>query len=289
MEFNKIAAAILLAGIIGMVAGKVTDILYHGGGHHGAEHADVKRGYSIDVPEGADTAGGAPAEAEIASVLHLLKGADVAAGDKLFHTKCTTCHTIGKGEAAKTGPNLWGVLGHPHASFAGFKYSKAMEATKGKVWDFDALNHFVAAPKKYIPGTIMSFPGLKKEQERADLLAYMNTQTDKPIPVPDAPPPAANDEAVEKPGSLKEDAATGGEADSHRTDPAQSRDLEKRNTDPDVKQDGPSRDAEGNPTSKAEAQGAKDKAGAGAPEVKGTAKPSEPPAPAQLDSQEKAE
>ncbi len=110
MEFNKIAAAVLLAGLIGMVTGKVAGGLYDGGepaAHHGDEHHEVARGYSIEVPEGGvDTSGAPAAKKELASILPLLPNADVAAGEAYFAKKCALCHTVDQGGANKTGPGV---------------------------------------------------------------------------------------------------------------------------------------------------------------------------------------
>lgn len=158
MELNKIAAAILLAGLIGMITGKVSTILYYGGdpaaAHHGDGHEEVKRGYTI---EGADAfADGAPAaakeEKKLASIANFLQDADIASGEAYFKKKCATCHTAEQGGKAKTGPNMWGILNRAKGSAAGFKYSKAM-AEKGGQWGYEELNGFLHKPKKWLPGT----------------------------------------------------------------------------------------------------------------------------------------
>lgn len=198
MEFNKIAAAILLAGLIGMVTGKVAGGLYDGAEaaeHHGDGHHEVARGYSIEVPEGGvDTSGAPKAEKKLPSILALLPSADVAAGEAYFAKKCALCHTADNGGANKTGPNLWGIVNRAKGSSAGFGYSKAMKE-KGGEWSYDELNGFFHKPKKWLPGTIMAFAGIKKDHERANLIAYLRTLSASPAPIPAAP--AVIEETIE--------------------------------------------------------------------------------------------
>jgi cytochrome c len=179
---NKIAAAILVAGLIGMTTGKVMEFLYFGGPQHPGQHKEEKRGYSIEVTE--DTgAGAAPAAAEAADIAPLYATADVAAGETYFSKKCAVCHTIDKGGANKVGPNLWGVMNRPVGSVAGFSYSSAMKAHGGN-WTFEEMNKFQWNPKKTIPGTIMAYGGNKKDQERANLIAFMAGKHDAPPALP---------------------------------------------------------------------------------------------------------
>jgi cytochrome c len=190
MEFNKIAAAVLLAGLIGMVTGKVAGGLYDGGepaAHHGDGHHEVARGYSIEVPEGGvDTSSAPKAEKKLPSILGLLPTADVAAGEAYFAKKCALCHTVDQGAPNKTGPNLWGIVNKPKGSAGGFGYSKAM-AEKGGEWTYDNLNGFLHKPKKWLPGTIMAYAGTKKDDQRANLIAYLRTLSTSPAPIPAAP------------------------------------------------------------------------------------------------------
>jgi cytochrome c len=117
----------------------------------------------------------------------VLASADVAKGAEV-HKRCEQCHDISKGGPNKIGPELWGVVGRPRASHPGFSYSSAMKA-KGGSWTFDELFHFLKSPGSYIPGTKMSFAGLRSSQDRIDLIAYLRTQSDSPVPIP--PPSAA--------------------------------------------------------------------------------------------------
>ena len=194
---NKIAAAILVAGLIGMVTGKATEFLYFGGPQHPGAHHEEKRGYSIEVVEA--PAGGEAVVAAAADISALYATADTKAGGDYFTKKCAVCHSIEKGGANKVGPHLWGVMNRPVGSVADFNYSKAMKEHGGN-WTFEEMNKFQWSPQKTVPGTIMSYGGNKKDQERANLIAYLASQSDSPpkLPVASAKPaePAKDDEAA---------------------------------------------------------------------------------------------
>ncbi|MDH4440457.1 MAG: cytochrome c family protein [Rhizobium sp.] len=158
----------------------------------GIFHAEVpeKEGYAI-VAEASE----APAAEEAVAatpIAVLLASADATAGEGVFK-KCASCHTDTKGGANKVGPNLYGLVDRPIASHEGFSYSAAMtEFSKGgtELWTWDHLNAFLTAPKKHIPGTAMGFAGIKKDDERANLILYLHTMADAPVALPD--PAATN-------------------------------------------------------------------------------------------------
>jgi cytochrome c len=177
LETNKIFAAILIAGIFAYLAGFVSELIYHDG------HDSVENGYTIDVPETATT--GTPADAEPAGpgpIIDLLAEADVEKGKKLSRA-CAACHTFEKGGANGLGPNLWNVVGRNKASKSDFAYSDAMSA-KGGTWSYEDLNQFLYKPKDYVQGTKMNFPGMKKDGNRADMIAWLRTLSDNPQPLP---------------------------------------------------------------------------------------------------------
>jgi cytochrome c len=99
--------------------------------------------------------------------------------------KCAACHTFDKGGRALVGPNLWGVVGRPKASVQGFNYSAALKAMGGN-WAPDDIYHFIANPKGMIPGTAMTFAGIPRPSERADIIAFLNTKSDNPVQLPKA-------------------------------------------------------------------------------------------------------
>ena len=175
-RFNTIAGWVLGAGIVALGASIVTGELYH-------SERPEKMGYPIEgvVEEGA---GGAEAEQPIAA---FLAAADPGKGEGVFK-KCAACHTVTPGGANGLGPNLHGIMGQPVAARPGFAYSDALKG-KGGTWDWEAMSQWLKSPKSFAPGTKMTFAGLSKPEERANLLAWLNAQGSS-LPLP--PPPAAN-------------------------------------------------------------------------------------------------
>ncbi|MEQ8268336.1 MAG: cytochrome c family protein [Parvibaculum sp.] len=108
----------------------------------------------------------------------LADGPDLAKGKKIF-ARCKACHTVAEGEADRIGPNLHGVFGRTAGTKEGFSYSKAMAAkgAEGLVWSEETLMTYLEKPAAMVPGTSMAFPGLKKEEERANLIAYLKSET----------------------------------------------------------------------------------------------------------------
>jgi Cytochrome c2 len=130
-------------------------------------------------------AGGAKPEEAAAPVdiMQLIATADPAKGLKVF-AKCKACHNADKGGAAQVGPNLWNVVGAPHAHMEGFAYSAALSGMHDKKWTYEELSEFLASPKTYAPGTKMTFAGLSKPEDRAAVIAWLREQSDSPQPLP---------------------------------------------------------------------------------------------------------
>lgn len=172
---NTIAGWVLGAAIVALGAGIVS------GEYFRAERPE-KMGYPIEgvVEEGGE--GGAAAEVPIET---LLAKADPAAGEKVF-AKCAACHTATKGGANGIGPNLYGVVGEAIGQGAGgFPFSDALKS-KGGTWNFDLLSQWLTSPRKFAEGTKMTFAGLSKGEDRANVIAYLNSQSDHPQPLPTA-------------------------------------------------------------------------------------------------------
>ncbi len=169
MTMTKAVGAICGSLLVFLLAGWASDSLYHVGGGHGAHGEETAQAYTIEL-----AAAEAPAEgaAEGPDFATLLASADAGAGEAVFK-KCGACHKLDGADGV--GPHLNGVVGRNHAAVAGFSYSEANIALKDEVWTPEAINEFIENPKKYMPGTKMSFAGLPKAEDRANLVAYLAT------------------------------------------------------------------------------------------------------------------
>ena len=173
---NAIAGWTLFAGIIALGSTILT-------GEYFRAEAPEKGGYAVADAAPAEGGGGA----EAAKPTNFAAG-DVAKGAETFK-KCASCHSITPGGANGIGPNLHGVMGQKHGHIAGFAYSAGLLAKPGN-WDFEGMDAWLKSPKKYVEGTKMSFAGLSKPEDRADVIAYINAQGSN-LPVPAAPAEAA--------------------------------------------------------------------------------------------------
>jgi len=181
LELNKVAAGILTAGLVAMATGKIAGVLVK-------PEPLEKPAYVVDtsaVASGASASAAASSGPTLEPVMALLAAADVTKGQKVFK-KCAACHTPDNGGANKVGPNLYGIVGADFGAKGGFSYSSALTGMGG-TWDYAALNAFLAKPKAYMPGTKMSFAGLKKVGDRAAVIAYLRSLADAPaaLPTPD--------------------------------------------------------------------------------------------------------
>jgi cytochrome c len=219
-EFNKLIGALLGVVFVVFSVNLIADAIF-------AAPVPEKPGFIIEAPEEEEGAEGGGEAAAAAPIATLLASADPAKGEAVFK-KCATCHTGENGGANKTGPNLWNIVNRPIAGHEGFSYSAPMKefSQGGKtVWDYEHLNHFLAGPKAYIKGTAMGFAGVKKDDERANLIAYLRTLSDRPAPLPEAPAPAAEGasapaDGAAKPAEGEAPAAPAGEAKPAEPAPA---------------------------------------------------------------------
>jgi cytochrome c len=186
-EIARIFAALLTAVLIAALSSFIADAIYPL--HKGTVGASVVVVATEAEPapvaaESAPTVAPADPAAEPAGMAALLAGADPAAGAKAVR-KCTACHSLDKGGKNKIGPNLWDIIGRPIGAAAGYKYSAALKGKSGETWGFENLDAFLAKPKGWAPGTKMSFAGIKKPGQRANLIAYLRSLSDSPAALPE--------------------------------------------------------------------------------------------------------
>lgn len=222
-QLNKLLMAVLGTLFIVFAISFMADAIYH------AETPE-QQGFEIAVAEGEgegeSTASDAPAYEPIAP---LLAEADIDAGQSVFK-KCASCHTIEQGGQNKVGPNLYDVVGRPIASVEGFGYSSALISYgEGKEWSYAELNGFLHKPKEHVPGTSMGFAGLKKTEDRANLVAWLRTQSASPPPLPEA---GAEDEAAGETATSEGETTTdeNAEAEAASDDAATESDTESSST-----------------------------------------------------------
>lgn len=176
-ELNKILGALLGTCLVLLAVHIASGAIF-------APPVPAKPGYVIEVKEEQPAApSGAPAPAAV-PIETLLASASVEHGAQIAK-ECELCHNLGKGQGNKIGPDLYGVVGRALASDPGFNYSAPLKA-KGGTWTFDALNTWLTNPRADVPGTLMTFAGISNEHQRADLIAYLNSNSDNPLPLPKA-------------------------------------------------------------------------------------------------------
>ncbi|WP_367348708.1 c-type cytochrome [Sphingobium yanoikuyae] len=183
-RFNTVAGWALFAGIIALGGAIVSSKYFH-------DERPEKMGYAIEGVEVEGEGGGDSGP----GLNTLLASADVAAGEKVF-AKCAACHTVNQGGANGIGPNLYATVGEGIGQGkGGFAFSEALKS-KGGEWSFDNLDHWLKSPREFAPGTKMTFAGLSNPADRANLIAWLNTQgSNLPLPAADAAPAAADNAA----------------------------------------------------------------------------------------------
>ena len=173
-EINKIIAAVLVTVLIVFGIGKISDIIFH------VEAPNVP-GYKVEVKLASSSSADSSSESQI-DIAALLSMGDIEHGEKVFK-KCAACHSIKKDGGNKIGPKLWSVMFRPVASVADYKYSKALSEYK-KEWSWEEMNGFLIKPSKWIKGNKMGFAGLKKDEDRASVILYLNQNSDNPKTLP---------------------------------------------------------------------------------------------------------
>ena len=192
-ELNKILGAILGTCLVLLAVHIASGAIFE-------PQKPAKPGYVIEVKQEqpANEGGGAAAAAHV-PIETLLANASTERGTQVAK-QCLTCHNFGKGQGNKIGPNLYGVVGRKVASEAGFNYSPQLKAMGG-TWTFEALDKWLLNPRADVPGTMMTFAGIGSEKQRADVIAYLNSNSDKPEPLPkaaDAAPTGGDKPAEQK-------------------------------------------------------------------------------------------
>jgi cytochrome c len=182
-ELNKIIGAILGTLLFVMGVGFLAESIYH--------PTASGPGYALPEPEGGGEGDNGGTETPVVSIGTLLASADATQGAEQAK-KCGACHDLTDAGANKTGPGLYDVVERVIGSHPGFAYSPVLQEhqAKGDTWTYDNLNQFLISPKAFAPGTKMTFAGVKNDQERANIIAFLSTLSTSPkaFPPPDAAP-----------------------------------------------------------------------------------------------------
>jgi cytochrome c len=225
-ELNKIIGAILGTLLFVMGAGFLAEAIYE---------PIEGRGPGYELPDPEEGHGGPVVEEPVIDLGTLLAAANAEQGKGTASSRCGSCHNFDEGAGNKQGPALWGVVGRPIASHAGFTYSGALSEHAADAWTYENLNAFIHAPQDFASGTKMTFAGLKNDQERANVIAYLSTLSASPLPFPppapaepttaeaaaaDGAPIESHGDAVETPTETQSETPVEGTSTGGATEPA---------------------------------------------------------------------
>ena len=164
---NTVAGWVLGTGLLVFGLNILAEVVYH------AEAPD-EPGMIVEVAAETPAAEGPGAAEAGPTMAQLLADADAVAGESAARA-CQACHTFDQGGAHRVGPNLWDVVGRPVAAAEGYAYSDALQAMSGETWSYEALSDFIANPRGFAPGTKMAYGGMKRDEQRLQLLAYLRS------------------------------------------------------------------------------------------------------------------
>ena len=171
-EINKIITAILVTILVVFGIGKISDIIFD-------KDDENIVAYKVEAPEGEAVQASSETSVDITALLAM---GDIAHGEQVFR-KCKSCHSIKEGGKNNIGPKLWNVMFRPVGSVTEYKYSKAL-SSYGKEWSWEEMNGFLIKPSIWIKGNKMGFAGLKKDEDRASVILYLNEMSSEPLPLP---------------------------------------------------------------------------------------------------------
>ena len=174
-EINKILAAILVVALLIIGIGKISNVIFH-------VEKPKTPGYAVKVEKTESVKLVSEKLEEKIDITALMSKGDAVSGEQVFK-KCAACHSIAKGGANKIGPALYNVVGRKVGGISDYKYSKALKEY-GKEWTFEELNGFLLKPTKWIKGTKMAYAGLRKEEDRASIIKFLNQNSDNPLSLP---------------------------------------------------------------------------------------------------------